>query len=181
MGCKYTQFLNSLLHLTMQIQLLPATQKDFSAIASLADQIWHKHYVPIIGEEQVNYMLGKIYSEAGLKEQLEVKKHSFYLIQDDSGKVIGFISISNENATDYWIHKFYILDNQQGKGIGAKVFEEIKSKMPGMKCIRLTVNRQNHKSINFYFKIGFVIEQVADFDIGNGYFMNDFVMIWKRR
>ena len=39
---------------------------------------------------------------------------------------------------------------------------------------------QNYKSINFYFKNGFVIERVADFDIGNNFVMNDFVMIWKR-
>jgi hypothetical protein len=25
-----------------------------------------------------------------------------------------------------------------------------------------------------------VIERVADFDIGDGYFMNDFIMIWRR-
>ena len=46
--------------------------------------------------------------------------------------------------------------------------------------IRLQVNRMNYKAINFYFKHGFVIEKVADFDIGDGYFMNDFVMIWRR-
>jgi hypothetical protein len=27
--------------------------------------------------------------------------------------------------------------------------------------------------------MGFVIEQVADFDIGGGYFMNDFVMVYR--
>ena len=46
--------------------------------------------------------------------------------------------------------------------------------------VRLTVNRQNFKSVNFYFKNGFTIERVADFDIGNGYVMNDFVMMWKK-
>jgi RimJ/RimL family protein N-acetyltransferase len=45
----------------------------------------------------------------------------------------------------------------------------------------LTVNRKNHKSINFYFKNGFRIEEVKDFDIGNGYKMEDFIMTWKRR
>jgi RimJ/RimL family protein N-acetyltransferase len=45
--------------------------------------------------------------------------------------------------------------------------------------IKLTVNRQNFKSINFYFKNGFKIEKVEDFDIGNGYWMNDFIMVKK--
>jgi ribosomal protein S18 acetylase RimI-like enzyme len=43
-------------------------------------------------------------------------------------------------------------------------------------CFSLTVNRQNFKAINFYFKNGFVIDEVADFEIGNGFVMNDFVM-----
>ena len=166
----------------MQIKLAPATNKDFSLIAELAEVIWHKHYTPIIGKEQVDYMLNKIYSEEGLKEQVEVKQHQFYLMQNNDDKTtVGFISISNETVSDYWIHKFYVLDSYQGKGLGAKVFEEIKAKMPSLHQIRLTVNRQNYKSINFYFKLGFVIEQVADFDIGNNYFMNDFVMIWKKK
>jgi ribosomal protein S18 acetylase RimI-like enzyme len=43
--------------------------------------------------------------------------------------------------------------------------------------MRLQVNRQNYTAINFYFKLGFTIERVADFDIGHGFFMNDFVML----
>jgi hypothetical protein len=43
----------------------------------------------------------------------------------------------------------------------------------------LTVNRKNYKAINFYFKNGFTIKEIADFDIGNGFFMNDFIMIKK--
>jgi hypothetical protein len=48
---------------------------------------------------------------------------------------------------------------------------------PESKAMRLQVNRKNYKSINFYFKMGFVIEEVADFDIGDGYLMEDFVMV----
>ena len=92
---------------------------------------------------------------------------------------VGFISISFENETDLWIHKFYISQDYQGNGIGTTVFCELLKIINEPKQIRLTVNRQNYKSINFYFKLGFKIEKVADFDIGNGYFMNDFVMLKK--
>jgi ribosomal protein S18 acetylase RimI-like enzyme len=47
--------------------------------------------------------------------------------------------------------------------------------------LRLQVNRQNVVAINFYFKAGFVIEKSADFDIGDGYFMNDFIMYFTRK
>lgn len=162
----------------MQVSIIKAQESDFKIIAELAKNIWHKHYVPIIGEEQVNYMLEKIYSKNSLTEQTITKKHVFYLIQEEVNS-IGFVSISSENETDFWIHKFYVLQNNQNKGVGSTVFNEVLKQMNHPKTIRLTVNRQNFKSINFYFKLGFKIEQVADFDIGNGYFMNDFIMIWK--
>lgn len=164
----------------MQVSIIKAQESDFKLIAELAKNIWHKHYVPIIGEEQVNYMLEKIYSKNSLTEQTITKKHVFYLIQEEVN-TIGFVSISSENETDFWIHKFYVLQNNQNKGVGSTVFNEVLKQMNQPKTIRLTVNRQNFKSINFYFKLGFKIEQVADFDIGNGYFMNDFIMIWKVR
>jgi RimJ/RimL family protein N-acetyltransferase len=65
---------------------------------------------------------------------------------------------------------------KQGEGYGTEFLQEMISKLDRPVIIRLTVNRQNFKSINFYFKNGFVIEKVADFDIGGGYIMNDFVM-----
>jgi ribosomal protein S18 acetylase RimI-like enzyme len=45
----------------------------------------------------------------------------------------------------------------------------------GATALQLQVNRHN-KARSFYKKIGFAVMEEADFDIGNGYFMNDFVM-----
>ena len=32
------------------------------SVTAVADEIWHQHFVPIIGEEQVDYMLDKFLS-----------------------------------------------------------------------------------------------------------------------
>ncbi len=45
----------------------------------------------------------------------------------------------------------------------------------GAFSISLTV-KDIKASKAFYEKLGFKIIQTADFDIGNGYFMNDYVM-----
>jgi ribosomal protein S18 acetylase RimI-like enzyme len=68
---------------------------------------------------------------------------------------------------------------EQRKGIGSTFLKHILEQIPDSESIELTVNRQNYKAINFYFKTGFIIKDVADFDIGEGYFMNDFIMIRK--
>lgn len=153
-----------------------ATDKDIPVIRDLADRIWRKHYVPIIGAKQVDYMLGKMYSADSIQQQMQ-DQQMYTIVFDDSGKAIGYISISTKDKKNYFLHKFYIDADKQGKGIGSEVFNYIVSTIPGAETIELTVNRANYKSINFYFKNGFVIKEVADFDIGDGYFMNDFVML----
>ena len=80
---------------------------------------------------------------------------------------------------NFFIHKLYLEIDKQRKGMGSEVFRQLLALMSNLEAVRLQVNRQNMKAINFYFKMGFVIEQVADFDIGDGYFMNDFVMVYR--
>jgi GNAT superfamily N-acetyltransferase len=65
----------------------------------------------------------------------------------------------------------------QGKGFGKKMLQVVidfakDSKKPRLE---LTVNR-NNKSLEFYLGNGFVIKEEKDFDIGGGYFMNDFIL-----
>lgn len=156
------------------VKLIKAKEKDLTLIADLAKIIWNEHYVAIIGQQQVDYMLDKIYNLESLKDQVHAKKHQFYLIESNQNN-IGFVSISSENNQDFFIHKFYVLTQQSNRGIGSRVLDLIVA-MFSPKSLSLTVNRQNYKSINFYFKNGFKIERVADFDIGNGFVMNDFVM-----
>ena len=61
------------------IHLKLALEKDLTTITKLAHVIWNDHYVPIVGQEQVDYMLHKMYDHQSLEEQLNQKKHIFYL------------------------------------------------------------------------------------------------------
>ena len=157
------------------INLTTAKEKDLNTIAKLAHFIWNDHYVAIVGQEQVNYMLDKMYNEKSLLEQLNQKKHIFYLIENEN-ETIGFVSISSTNQSDYFIHKLYIDQQKSNTGIGTIALNSL-IEIINPKSLTLTVNRQNFKSINFYFKNQFKIDRIEDFDIGNGYHMNDFVMI----
>ena len=157
------------------IHLKVAGEKDLTSITKLAHVIWNDHYVSIIGQLQVDYMLDKMYNHESLLEQLNQKKHQFFLIEKDND-VLGFISVSSENGNDYFLHKFYINQQKSNTGIGTETLHLLIEKIKP-KSLTLTVNRQNYKSINFYFKNQFKIDRVEDFDIGGGYVMNDFVMV----
>lgn len=161
------------------LTLKPASTQDIATIQRLAHAIWHQHYVPIIRHGQVNYMLSKYFTTRALQSQMD-NGQEFHLVMIDD-QPAGFIGVTRKGDDSYFLNKFYLLEEKQGKGLGSAVFKKVFTELYPADVIRLTVNRQNFKSINFYFKLGFKIESVEDFDIDGGYFMNDFVMVWHRR
>lgn len=153
-----------------------ATAADIPLIRRLTFDIWPKTYSDIISREQIDYMLELMYNPAVLQKQMEEEGCTFILVHDDA-EPVAFASY-NETEPGLWkLNKIYILASQQGKGTGkfiiSYIVDEIKTK--GARAMQLQVNRQN-KAKSFYEKLGFKIIQTADFDIGNGYFMNDYVM-----
>lgn len=150
---------------------------DIEKVADLAKTIWAKHYPSVIGQEQVDYMLQNMYNLESLLKQVNEKNQLFYFITANS-EIIGFLSVTLEGKDHWMLNKLYVLEEKAGKGIGTLILEELK-KLIQPKKISLTVNRKNYKSINFYFKNGFKIESNAVFDIGNGFVMDDFVMVWN--
>ncbi len=161
----------------MTINITPAKSSELSIIAELADKIWRVHYTPIIGQEQVDYMLLKMYSLQSLILQQE-QGQQFFIAELDK-QAIGYISITAKGP-DFFLHKFYINIEEQGKGFGKIIFNDLLSKFPLLKTMRLQVNRMNFKTINFYFRLGFVIEAAKNFEIGDGYTMDDYVMVFKK-
>jgi ribosomal protein S18 acetylase RimI-like enzyme len=47
------------------------------------------------------------------------------------------------------------------------------------KILYLTVNKNNTKAINAYYRAGFYLENEVVNDIGNGYVMDDYVLAFK--
>ena len=161
----------------MNISIRKASAADTACITELAYRIWREHYTPIIGAAQVEYMLGRYYNEGALIAQMQ-EGQVFWLpmINDD---VIGYLSMSPKEPGAYFMNKYYLDNEKRGRGFGKIILERVLAQYPDLKELRLTVNRQNYKTINFYFRVGFTIEACADFDIGNGYEMNDFIMLLK--
>lgn len=168
---------------SVKLQLNLATEADISEIFRLAEASWQAHYPAIIGQEQVDYMLARFYNDESLLQQMREGQRFYFITLE--GERVGFVAISSPGkhflAPDsHFIHKFYLHPAQQNKGVGAAAFQALVDVEPEAQTIRLQVNRGNFKPINFYFKLGFRIESVGDFSIGDGYEMNDFVMVWTR-
>lgn len=161
----------------MNITIRKATENDIALIHQLAEEIWWKYYPEIISNEQIEYMLKQMYSEESLLQQMK-EGNEFYLAFDNY-EAMGYYSTSEVSPGKYSLHKLYIKTSIHRKGSGQQLLNHLLNKIPAGAELRLTTNRKNFKAINFYFKNGFVIEEVKDFDIGNGFFMQDFIMVRK--
>jgi len=144
-------------------------------IRELSFRIWPATYSAILTPDQMEYMLGLLYSEATLSDQMN-KDYEFLIVEENS-KAIGFASFSLVAPAVFKLHKIYLLPETQGKGAGRFVIDTLIQTMKdkGGRSMILNVNRHN-KARSFYEKIGFEIIKEEDVDIGNGYFMNDYVM-----
>lgn len=156
-----------------------ASTADILLIRSLAFATWPVAYKEMISPEQIAYMLELMYSEASLREQISEKGHRF-LIAEQDGRSIGFASHEPHHlgATRTRLHKLYVLPDVQGSGAGGMLLETVMEagKAAGDRAIDLTVNKRN-KALRFYQRRGFVIERDMVVDIGNGFVMDDHVMV----
>ena len=162
------------------ITVKEAGSADIPAIQQLATITWATAYASILPQEQMSYMLDLFYSTNSLQKQMD-EGHRFIMAMD-SGEAVGFASwsLKADSLAVYRLHKIYIAPNQQGKGVGKSLFDFILSDIKSHNAtdLELNVNRYN-KARQFYEKIGFVVVNEEDVDIGNGYFMNDYVMNLK--
>jgi len=152
-----------------------ATIGDIPLIRGLSLKVWPDTYRSILPGSQIDYMMDLMYSEKALLEQMQ-KDIEFLLVYDDE-EPVGFAAYSPVSSKVFKLHKIYVLRSQQGKGTGRfiidKIIETIKHK--GADALHLNVNRHNNAK-GFYEKLGFTVIAEEDIDIGNGYFMNDYVM-----
>ncbi len=159
----------------MQLVIRKATAADIPAIRHIAHATWPATYGPILSQEQIDYMLQWMYSEGTLLEQMQ-QGHQFYMAELN-GKAHGFAGVSDEGNAVFKLHKLYVIPDTQKTGAGKALLQQVihYTKTNGGTQLLLQVNRHNNAK-GFYEKEGFIILKEADTDIGNGYFMNDYIM-----
>lgn len=160
------------------ISIRKATLDDILTIQQIAHTTWYPTFEDILAEEQIQYMLEMMYSRESLTEQIEIKKHNFYLAEENN-IALGFISVELHYQKQYTakIHKIYILPSAQGKGVGKLLMQKAEeiAREQKLKKLSFNVNRFN-KALNFYENLGYQTVKSEDIDIGNGYLMEDFVL-----
>ena len=86
---------------------------------------------------------------------------------------MGFIAYKFEE-NEIFLSKVYLLPNFQHKGLLKQIINHLSI---FKQDIRLTVNKNNTNAIKAYESVGFKKFKSVKADIGEGFFMDDYVMI----
>ena len=162
------------------IEFIKISKKDISELQTSARTIWMKCFTNILSHEQIEYMLNWMYSQETIKHEIEYENINYFFILHDKIN-IGFFSMGPyPDATGRAkLHKIYLYPELHGKGLGSASLLKIfaLARQQGYDSICLNVNKNNQSAIKAYERNGFVKEKSVVNDIGNGYVMNDYVML----
>lgn len=143
------------------------TLDDLDLLQSLSKEIWFDTYQHILSSQQITYMLDKFFNATEL-----VRLNYYFIIDED---VVGFFAYMESESIE--LSKLYIKKDYQKKGYAKAVIHHLKRKL---KPIKLTVNKYN-PSLHFYLHLGFQIVDEVIVDIGSGYVMDDYVLIYVNK
>ena len=157
------------------MKLITIKSQQIPIVQQLAREIWEEHYIKIISQQQIDYMLDLFYSSE--KIQSEIEEGVIWEMLIDEGNPIGYLVCKIESDKLY-ISKIYLKAETRGKGLGKLLLNRAVelAKQHHKNPIYLNVNKHNMDSISFYERMGFVKIDEGVFDIGKGYVMDDFIL-----
>jgi diamine N-acetyltransferase len=158
------------------VEIVPLAPSELDAVCRLARRIWQDTYPGIISQQQIDAMLADRYSPQAILAQLDDPRHIWLIAL--CGKIpTGFAHAYLEDDACK-LDKLYVDPSRQRYGVGGALFDAIRgfALQHRMQRLWLQVNRHNTRAISAYRKYGFEIVEAREFDIGDGFVMDDYVM-----
>lgn len=161
----------------MAITFLPVIDAEgIQEVAKMADEVWHEHYVGIISEEQIDYMVKEYQSVEAITEAIHKTGYDYFILNNGVSN-IGYFAIKIEED-DLFISKFYVLKEFRKQGYAKQAFQFLKglSEAMELKTISLFTHKKNADAIAVFKKFGMNKVGSVENDYSNGYIMDDYKM-----
>jgi ribosomal protein S18 acetylase RimI-like enzyme len=158
----------------MSVSIRLVTPAEVPELAAMAREIWEQHYTPVIGREQVAYMVGRFQSAGAIAHQMAEEEYRYYFFEKD-GERAGYMGIQPNDGL--YLSKLYIRAPYRGQGIARQALEFLVElcREEGYEKIWLTVNKNNSGSIAAYEALGMTRTREQTADIGGGFVMDDYI------
>jgi len=151
------------------------TEQEIDRLAILIQEIWPEVFIPIIGKEQVDYMLVHYQGKDVITSEIEHGVSYFFIEEND--QPIGYLAYSPEED-HLLISKVYLKKEFRGLGLSSALFSffEEAARNNNKEKLQLHVNRNNKLAVEVYLHKGFEIVKTVDQPLGDRFFLNDYWM-----
>ena len=155
-----------------------AQAAQIPVVQRLAQDIWRRHYSAILSLAQIDYMLERGYSDDALR-RFVVEPDAGLAVAEAAGDAVGFAAWYRVDASTMKLDKLYVVLHWHGRGVGRALIDHVGeyAARAGCSALTLNVNRGNTSAVRAYEACGFTIRARGDFPIGEGFVMEDFIMV----
>lgn len=185
----------------MSLTFKPVTSaNDIEQLAERAGAIWNEYWPARIGQAQTDYMVAQFQSVPAITADINEHDYRYWLVHDEDGRCVGFTGgatqrlngdaehdapLHHSDVVDtrwperFFISKIYLYASERGKHYASRIldFYEQLCRDEGLAAMYLTVNRENDLGVRAYLGRGFDVVDEVDADIGEGFVMNDYIMV----
>ena len=121
-------------------------------------------------------MLNKYQSAKAMSDQFSAGyKYAVVICGDQKA---GYFAYDGKAEKEVFISKLYIHKDFRRRGLGRRILDFIsnEARVLGCTAMTLSVNKDNSNSIQFYIAYGFQTIKAQKVAIGEGFYMDDYVM-----
>lgn len=156
-------------------QLVKCQSSDLDNLVKISSETFRAAFEKQNNPDDFEKYMSEAFSVVRLKRELNQKHASFYFLWDGE-QLAAYIKINEfEAQSDLKIddalelERIYVLQNYQGKGVGAYLIEKVKTiaKHRDKNFIWLGVWEENYSAIKFYQKNGFYKFGTHPYVVGN--------------
>ena len=164
-----------------EISFRKAGVEDIEGIRACAREAWFVAYPSIISIEQIEGMLGLMYSAEQLRREISDTNNYTYLLATIEGNVVGFCGLGphSSDKTVARLNKLYLKPDLKGSGLGSKILRMALhlNRFKGFAETELNVNKRN-PAVDFYLKHNFYRYQEVVLNF-HGWIMDDYLLRYR--
>lgn len=132
-------------------------EADAGAIAKVHVDSWRSTYKGIVPDTYLERLSYEEREETWLKG---IQTHGVYVAENEQGEVVGFSTGGKERTGKYEaytgeLYAIYVLETEQGKGLGGKLFNAIVTDLKEKKFDSMLIwALEKNPACDFYEKLG---------------------------
>jgi ribosomal protein S18 acetylase RimI-like enzyme len=139
----------------MTITVQKVTLDDIPQVQKLLSDTWSDTYGSFLSQSTIEKVTAVWHHPDHLKVQAQNPAIYFATAQDETGTIVGLVTVRKISADTLFMQRLYVHPRHQRQGIGTHLLEAAITAFPAGKKLQLEVEAENKKGVGFYQKHGF--------------------------